>query len=220
MAANIHQLTNRHIPLQERYDAFVLWINEKTNNVSELLASELSIEVSVIDVFFELGNLDPEEFDLIDVSGLDIDELFIVVRARKDIRLRIYNRSKTFLTQTQPLKAIRDFIDDETFVKQEEFLRKVSSDGWKCIAKYLKSRNIDNGAISKRFRGLLGTLAKFRIQGREFSPDQMSWLIGGILHDLQMELHVFTCDDLKTTYREDFNLISKAIDLIKLQLSE
>jgi hypothetical protein len=213
--AALKNLTAKHIPLQKRYDDFVVWISEKTNNVPELIAVELEVEPSVVDVFFELANFDTEEFAMIDKCELDIDELFIIVRTKRNIRMQVYENAKTLLADPQPLKAIREFIDNAIFGTQDQLLRKVSSGAWKCVAKYLKSRSIEDGTITRKYRSLLVSLAKYKDQDKEFSDKQIDWLVRGILHDHEAELRIFTSNDLKNSFKDDYILIEKALELIK-----
>jgi hypothetical protein len=215
--ADLLQLTNKGVPLQKRYDQFVLWINEQTNNVPELLANSLGVDVSVVDVFFELGNLDVEEFSLIDENNIDIDELFLIVRTRKEVRLEAYKNASVLLSGKQPLKAIREFIDKQMFGSQEDLIKRVSADGWSCINKYIKQRNIVNGTITKSFRSFLYRVSKFKKENRELSSAMMDWLIRAIIHDDANNLGVFTNSALKKEFSDDYELLGKIIVVVRDQ---
>src|SRR3954451_1143584 len=104
------KLLNPKTPLQDRYDDFVRWITSKNHSIPELIAQDLGVSVSVVDVYFQLGRLDDDEFAIIDSCGFDIGSLFVFIRQPKKVRKRIYHNSKLLLQSKQPLQAIRKFI--------------------------------------------------------------------------------------------------------------
>lgn len=205
------QLCNIDKRLQERYDDFVIWINNKNNNVPELLAEELGVDASVVDVFFEIGNLDPEEFAEIDKNKIDVGALFVFVRNKKDVRLKVYKNATKLLSSSQPLKAIREFIDEEK-MDFDHFINSISANAWKSIASYLKLRSIDEGALSKRFRNVLFNCAKRKSGNQDISEKMIDWILEAIMYDNEKSLKVFLNLELERKFPDDYKIYELIIE--------
>jgi len=207
-------LLDMSIPLSERYDKFLLWMSTKNHSIPELLAHEIGVNPSVIDVFFMLGHIDDEEFNMIDARKLDIGALFIFIRYSKEIRTKVYENAEKLLKSGQPLAMIKAFIDEHNTFNAGELIQKVSSKCWSKISQYLKQRSIVNGTITAGFRSFLVTCAKQKNQGKELSTAQVDWIERAILHDKIKELGIFTNSALVKNFNDDYLLLKEIINNI------
>lgn len=212
------KLCDTNVAIQKRYDDFVRWISSKNNNVTELLAEELGVDSSVVDVFFELGNLDEEEFIEIDNNKIDVGALFVFIRCSKDIRQKVYCRSNILLSSQQPLKAIREFIDNEK-VDLDILVNSLSAKSLGSIATYLKSRDIDEGALNKGFRSMIVNAAKSVNKKSKISDKMIDWILEALTYDQEKQLGVFLNGDLKSKFPADFEIIKSIIENIKVHIS-
>jgi hypothetical protein len=213
--SDILGLLKSSIPLQQRYDSFVLWISKKNNNVPDLLAFELEVDTGVVEVFFELGNLDDDEFEIIDQSKLDISEMFIFVRFNRSIRNKVYEKAAELLASPQPLSAIKAFIDKQSQTNIEELVGQVSPKCWSAISKYLKDRDIVNGTITRRIRSMFVNVAKGTLTGK-----MTDWIIRAIFHDKEKELGIFTSELIKQKYPTDYQLFVEIRDNLESYYSQ
>lgn len=214
---DILKLLDDDIPLQKRYDTFLFWDHENTCGVTYLIAEKLGIKVSYVEVFYELGTLDAEEFESIDKLKITIDALFFVVKQNKELRLKIYaNYENIIKNATQPIRALKKFIDDDCEPDFKMKLHSISAGAYGSIASYLKSLNIEDGSITRQFRGLLVSISKLINNGDEMSDKQANWVIRAITHDKNMSFNIFTNDILKTDYPNDFIIFQDIISDINI----
>lgn len=198
-------LLNALIPLQKRYDAFLLWLSSKNHAVIEFMAQELGLTVSEVDVFNELGDLDEDEFNRIDKIGFDIGLLFIVVRAPKEIRNIMFDRHQEILNSLQPLTVLKSIVDEHSsYTSIEEMVRKISSDCWKSIASYLRQRDLVSGTITKKIRGMIMQVGIKVSRDEGISEGQLDWIVRAIEHDHTKTLGIFTNESIRTEYYEDY----------------
>lgn len=202
-------LLDSSVPLQKRYDSFLIWANDNKCITPEPMAAELGITVSEVDIYLMLGALE-EEFTIIDKAGFDIAHLFIIVREnRREARNQIYAAAEEILKSSQPLTRIKEILDESSHYNYvEDGVKKISADCWFTISSYLKQRNVENKPITKQFRGMLVTAGKKINAGKELSDKMMNWIIGAIQHDLDNDLGVFTNDDIKNKHIKDYEILS------------
>lgn len=203
-------LLDSSVPLQKRYDSFLMWANDNNCITPEPMAAELGIAVSEVDIYLMLGALEEEEFTIIDKAGFDTDHLFIIVREnRREARNKIYVAAQEILKSSQPLSRIKEILDGSSHYNYvEDGVKKISAGCWFTIASYLKQRNIENGTITKKFRSMLVTAGKMINTGQQLSDKMMNWIIGAINHDLDNNLGIFTNDDIKTKHGNDFEILN------------
>jgi hypothetical protein len=200
-------LLDPKISLQKRYDDFLRWLSTKNHAIIELMADELGITISEVDVFNELGDLDDEEFGIIDKIGFDIGLLFIVVRAPKDIRKIMYERHSEISKSHQPLTALKSIVDEHSdYASIEELVQKVSGECWKSVSSYLKQRDIVSGTITKKIRGMLIQVGNKIMAENIVTEGQIGWLIRAIEHDKTNNLGIFTNDIVKDTFNDDYHI--------------
>lgn len=203
-------LLNTAIPLQKRYDDFIIWLSKKNHAVIEFMAQELEISVSEVDVFNELDSLDEDEFEIIDSIGFDVGLLFIIVRSPKEVRKIMYDRSKEILNSEQPLTKLKSIVDEHSdYTSIEELAKKVTGNCWKSIASYLRQRDIASGTINKKIRQMFMQVGNQITAGNAISEGQLSWIIRAIEHDKANSLGVFTNDTIKTEFQEDYLIFTQ-----------
>lgn len=203
-------LLNTTIPLQQRYDDFLLWLSAKNHAVIEFMAQELELTVSEVDVFNELGALDEEEFKIIDSIGFDVGLLFIVVRSPKEIRKIMYDRNEEILHSQQPLTKLKSIIDEHSdYTSIEELTKKITGSCWKSVASYLRQREITSGTITKQIRRMLMQVGNRIIAGNEISEKQLNWIIRAIEHDKASTLGIFTNETIRTEFQEDYLIFTQ-----------
>lgn len=203
-------LLDSSIPLQKRYDDFILWLSSKNHAVIELMAQELGLAVSEVAVFNELGELEDDEFAVIDKTGFDIGLLFIVVRAPEKVRRIMYDRSVEILKSSQPLTLLKEIGDAHSdYTSIEELVKQISGDCWKSIASYLRQRNITSGTITTKIRSMLMQVGKRINTQSEVSDKQYAWIIRAIQHDYSESIGAFANEIVKTEFFEDYQIIIK-----------
>ena len=203
-------LLNIAVPLQERYDKFLLWLSSKNHAVIEFMAQELGLTVSEVDVFNELGELDENEFEIIDRIGFDIGLLFIVVRAPKEVRKIMYDSSESILNSPQPLTSLMEIVDSQNdYTSIEDLVRQISGDCWKSVASYLRQRDLTSGTITKSIRSMLVQVGNKINAGNSASDKQYAWIIRAVQHDNVDSLGIFTNETIQTDFSEDYQIIIK-----------
>lgn len=210
------KLLDTSIPLQKRYDDFLLWQSSINHVVIEFMAQELRLTVSEVAVFNELGELEEDEFDIIDKTGFDIGLLFIVVRAPEKVRRIMYGRSEEILKSSQPLTFLKEIVDQHSdYTSIEELVKQISGDCLKSIASYLRQRNIESGTITKKIRSLLVQVGN-KINSEDIVSDkQIAWIIRAIQHDYAQSIGVFTNETIKTDFHDDYLIITKVHEHIE-----
>lgn len=211
----IPELENIEIPLQERYDQFLEWVSQQSINNPEFLAPKLEVQPSVIDLFYELGALETEEFDIIDEHKIDVGILYLIVHFDKSIRSRIYARVVEFRELAQPLTAIREFVDEEIVSVYSGLLKQVCGGYWKSISQYLKAKDIDTGLLKKSVRSFFYSIGKHVSSGNELTINQLDYAAQMIVFDDEYEHGVFQNDQVHKDYPDDCQLMREALELIK-----
>jgi hypothetical protein len=130
----ILDLLNSEIPLQDRYDNFLSWLDEQNNHNSDYLASLQGVGTWIIDLYFQLHDLDDEEFKIIADNNIDLDTVYFIVHFKKVIRYKIYLKIKVFLSLRQTLSAIRSYVYNEVIAEYEHKLQQISGDFWYASA--------------------------------------------------------------------------------------
>ena len=205
MMKDILNLTDNSISISKRYDDFLMWSNQNTSIVPDVIAEKLEVDSSVVDVFHQLGELE-EEFDKIDEKKIDIDALFILVHYDNPAaRAKVYENAEQLMNDPQPMRAIREFLDNFTVPNYAEIINQVSAGAWSEIAKSLKARGIVAGSITKRFRGMLVRAANYKKRNEPISPRMCDWIMRGITADVQKELKIFSSETLIDDFTADFN---------------
>lgn len=208
-------LLDANIPLLERYDKYLQWDNEHSIISPNIIAQELEMGIAYVEVFLDLGQLETDEFAIIDKNKIHIDALVAIVKEDRADRLKIYENYTQIISNTQePIKALRNFIDGDDEPLYKEKLLKISSGAYFAISKYLKQRNIENGTITKGFRKLLFDIGKLIDNEDEMSDKQSDWVIRAITHDNIHSLRVFTNDILETDFQDDQLIFKEIISMI------
>lgn len=201
-------LLDSSLPLQKRYDDFLLWQSSINHVVIEFMAQELGLTVSDVAVFNELGELEDDEFAIIDKTGFDIGLLFIVVRAPEKVRRIMYDRSTEILKSSQPLTLLKEIVDEHSdYTSIEELVKQISGDCWKSVASYLRQRNITSGTITKNIRGMLMQVGNNTNDEKGITEGQLGWIIRAIQHDYTDSIGVFTNDIVKADFNDDYQII-------------
>ena len=204
------KLLDASIPLQKRYDDFLLWQSSINHVVIEFMAQELVLTVSEVAVFNELGELEEDEFDIIDKTGFDIGLLFIVVRAPEKVRRIMYSRCDEILKSSQPLTFLKEIVDEHSdYTGIEELVKQISGDCWKSIASYLKQRNIISGTINSAIRSMLMQVGNKINKKSDVSDKQYEWIVRAIQHDHAQSIGVFTNETIKTDFNDDYLIITR-----------
>ena len=211
----IPDLENINIPLQKRYDQFLEWVSQQGNNNPEVLAPKLNVPPSIIDLFYELGALEPEEFEIIDEHKIDTGILYLIVHFNKSIRSRIYPQVAAFMEMDQPLTAIREFVDDEIVSVYSNLLKEISGEYWKSISAYLKAKGIDSGMLKKKVRSFFYNIGRHVTSGNELTISQLEYAAQIIVYDYEYEHGVFLNDQVQKDYKADCELMTEAIELIR-----
>lgn len=209
------QLLDSSIPQSERLDRFILWCNDHANNVSEILAQQIGVKASVVEVYFELNGLDSEELVFIDKKKIDIDALFIITKANKPTRLKVYENFDSLNSQSQRLKALKEYIDAETVPDFSRLVQQISPEAWTSLAKYLKARGIVNGTITAKFRSALVTASRFRARQEDLSDKMVDWIMRAITRDKEKGLNVFCNENIKNDFPDDYKIFKEIISSIE-----
>lgn len=204
------KLLDASISLQKRYDDFLLWQSSINHVVIEFMAQELGLTVSEVAVFNELGELEEDEFDIIDKTRFDIGLLFIIVRAPEKVRRIMYSRCDEILNSSQPLTFLKEIGDEHNdYTCIEELVKQISGDCWKSIASYLKQRGINSGTINSKIRSMLMMVGNNINKTLDVSDKQYGWIIRAIQHDYAQSLGVFTNETIKTDFNDDYLIITR-----------
>ncbi len=204
------KLLDSSIPLQKRYDDFLLWQSSINYVVIELLAQELGLNVSEVAVFNELGELEDDEFAVIDKTGFDIGLLFIVVKAPEKIRRIMYDRSDEILKSSQPLTFLKEIVDEHSdYTSIHELVKQISGDCWKSVSSYLKQRNLTSGTINTGIRNMLRQVGDKINKNSEVSERQYDWIVRAVEHDYAQSLGIFTNETIETEFSDDYQVIIK-----------
>ena len=189
-------LLKNSIPLQIRYDEFVRWTSSINHSIPELMAHELGVKVSTIDVFFQLGGLEDYEFAVIDRCKLDTGMLFVFIRHTLNVRLQVYKKAKILLRSEHPLLAISKYVESLVEVDLDAEILSISKKAMCCISKYLEDRGIDENVLNKNFRKM--------IKKNKLSDKMIDWILQAIVYDREKSKGVFTNDILKTDHFSDY----------------
>lgn len=205
-------LLDSNIPLLERYDSYLKWESQNSNVSIQINAQNLGIKEAHVEVYYDLGKLEEEEFSIIDGCKIPIDHLFLIVKVEKEKRLELYRNYSTIINATnEPVKAIRNYIDGDNEPLFEEMLHNVSPKAYFSISSYLKQRDIQNGTITKRFRGFMIQVGKRLENGQKISDKQIDWIVKAISHSEVNSLNVFSNDILKNDFLKDYKIFQKII---------
>ena len=60
------KLLDANIPLLDRYDKYLQWDNQHSIISPNIIAQELEIGIAYVEVFLDLGQLESDEFIIID----------------------------------------------------------------------------------------------------------------------------------------------------------
>ncbi|GEM63389.1 hypothetical protein SF1_13710 [Sphingobacterium faecium NBRC 15299] len=204
------KLLDLSIPLQQRYDCFLIWLSSKNHVVIEFMAQDLGLTVSEVDVYNGLGELEDDEFAAIDKTGFDIGLLFIVLRAPEKVRRLMYKRSDEILKSSQPLTLLKEIVDENSdYTGIEELVKLISGNCWKSIASYLKQRNIDRNTLSVKLRSMLMGVGNSINLKKQISDAQLAWIIRAIQFDHSESSGVFTNEILEKDFNDDYQIFIK-----------
>lgn len=203
-------LTDIGIPIQERYDKFLLWSNTHPAIIADVIAGQIEVDSSVVDVFFLLGEME-DEFQIIDDKKIDVSALFLIVRCEKAVRMKIYDNAERLLSESQPMHAIRRFIEKASSPDFNSIVNQISATTWKIASKYVRSRKIESGTITSKFPGMLNKAYRFKNNGWRISDNMCDWIIRGIVHDREHEFGIFTNPEILDHSPEDFNHLDTII---------
>jgi hypothetical protein len=201
---DILNLTDVGIPIQKRYDEFLLWSNSHSSIIPDVIADQIKVDSSVVDVFLVLGELE-DEFDIINEKKIDVSALFLIVRCKKEVRLKIYDNAEVLLAESQPMHAIRKFIEKASSPDFTEVINMITAKTWKIISNYIKQRKIESGTISDKFPNMLAKCSTFKTQGKLISEPMCEWIIRAIVHDKEHAFGIFTNVEILNHSSEDFN---------------
>ncbi|MGF7072370.1 hypothetical protein [Mucilaginibacter sp. 3215] len=202
---DILNLTDNSIPISKRYDDFLIWSNQNTSIVPDVIAEKLEVDSSVVDVFHQLGELE-DEFKIIDEKKIDIATLFILVRYdNPEARAKVYDNAETLLADPQPMKAVREFLENLVVPDYSTIINQVSANAWAEVSKALKARDIVAGTITKQFRSMLITAAGLKRRNEPITPKMCDWILRAINVDVQQELRIFSSETLINDFTTDFN---------------
>lgn len=215
MADKLH-LLNADIPLQIRYDKYLEWESQNSTVSLQVVAQNLEIRIAYVEVFVDLGKLDEEEFNIIDDCKINIDSLVLITKEEKPTREKIYSNYNIIISNTnEPLKALRNFIDGDNEPLFREKLERVSPEAYFKIAQYLKQVGIEQGTITKQFRGLLVSVGK-RLQNEETVSDpQIDWIVRAITFSNIHTLNVFSNELLETDFPDDYLIFQEIVEIIE-----
>lgn len=213
-------LKNEAVPIQKRYDDFAQWCNENNYWSGDVIATELGVELSIVEVFTDLAQFEEEEMMIITEKSIDVDSLFIIRTYEKEIRYRIYDNWENLTSKSQRLTAIKEFGDKILFGDYQDHLNRVSIDSWNLILKYITERDIVNGTITKRFRSMLYNIIRYKKESKEITPSMCEWVARALLHDSKVGLNIFSNDDLKNSHKADHELFATVLDRINNFIEE
>lgn len=208
-------LENIENPLQERYDRFLEWVSQQGNYNAEFLAPKINVEPSVIDLFFELGALEVDEFKIIDAHKIDVGILYLIVHFNKAIRSRIYPVISDFLSLPHPLSAIREFVDQEIVSEYNLLLSKVSGNYWKSISAYLKAKDVNSGLFNAKARSFFYDIGNAVNRNSILTLNQLDYAAQILVFDSELRHGVFFNDQAKKDYPTDCDNMAEALELIK-----
>jgi len=212
--ADILNLLDTSIPLQKRYDTFLKWDNQNAFTVTNLVATKLEIGIAHVEVFFDLGKLDDEEFPIIDDKKISIDSLVLIVKEEKSTRLKVYSDYEKIVNTIQPIKALREYIDNLINPSIDHLYEKLTSGVFFSISKYLKQRGIDETPLNLWFRSFMVGCGKTVSKGENLSERQKAQITRAISYDNMSSLNVFSNDILKNDFEADFNVFQEITELI------
>ncbi|WP_333810081.1 hypothetical protein [Flavobacterium sp.] len=205
-------LLDPNIPLSERYDSYLEWETQNSTISIQVIAQNLGIREAHVEVYFDLGKLDEEEFNTIDDSKIPIDHLFLIIKEDKQKRIELYNNYKIIVNDTkEPIKAIRNYIDGDNEPLFKKMLHNVSPNAYYSVSSYLKQRDIQSGTIIKGFRGCLINVGNRVKNGDVISDKQIDWIVKAIAHSEVESLNVFSNDILKNDLPDDYEIFRKII---------
>lgn len=205
-------LLDPNIPLSERYDSYLKWESQNSTISIQVIAQNLGIREAHVEVYFDLGKLEDEEFNAIDSCKIPIDHLFLIIKEDKEKRLELYKNYTTIINGTsEPVKAIRNYIDGDNEPLFKQLLHNISPEAYFSISSYLKQRDIQSGTIIKGFRNCLIQVGNRVRKGEEISDKQIDWIVKAISHSEVETLNVFSNDILKTDYPDDYEIFQKII---------
>lgn len=203
--ADILNLNDSLIPISKRYDDFLLWSHEHPSIIPEVIAENLGVEISVVNVFHQLGEFE-QHFQNIDEKKVSVDSLFLLVRYdNPEVWEKVFEQVDVIQGDSQPMNALRMFIEKIMIPDYYETINNISAKAFASIAKTLKARNITSGTINKSFRGMLVLASKNRINNERISNKMCDWIMRAINRDVQNELGIFNNEDLLNNYTEDYN---------------
>lgn len=209
------KLKDTTVSLAARYESFLKWLLNQNNQNIEYLASILQVEPGIVDLFFRLGEVEPEEYEIISKEEIDIDILVLIIYWKKAIRYRIYSKIGEFLSLPQPATAVREFVEENIIGTYESMLQEISVEYWNSIVRYLKDRNITGGAFSPKFRSMLVGVIRKLSDDETISQGQLDWIAQAIICDHDDEMGVFFSANAKKKFPKDCLKIKEILELIK-----
>ncbi len=209
-------LLDLKIPLMERYNRYLKWDSQNSIVAIQIISQNLGISEANVEVYFDLGKLDDEEFDIIDNCKIPIDHLFLIIKEDKERRIELYNNYITIINGTnEPVKAIRNYIDGDNEPLFKQLLQNVSYGAYRSISSYLKQTNTVKGTITTGFRSCLYQVSNKVENGDEISDGQTDWIVKAISYAESQGLNVFSNDLLKSDFIDDYEIFQKIIGEIK-----
>ncbi|MDT0554505.1 hypothetical protein [Patiriisocius hiemis] len=212
-------LLNKSVPLLNRYDKYLEWESQNSTISLQVVSQNLEIATPYVEAYTDMGKLDyPDEFNTIDSLNIDLDSLVLILKEESDIREHIYaNYSSIILNTTQPIKALRNFIEGNNEPLFRDKLESITPQAYFKIAQYLKQVGIIEGTINKGFRGLLVSIGR-KIQNDEYVSDkQFDWVVRAITHSNIHSLSVFTNEIIEKDFPEDYIIFKEIITIIETQ---
>src|SRR5476651_911854 len=124
--ADILNLTDSSIPISKRYDDFLLWSHDHPSIIPEVIAENLGVEISVVNVFHQLGEFE-QEFPKIDEKKINVDSLFLLVRYdNPKVWAKVFDDAEIIQGDPQPMNALRMFIEKIMIPDYYETINKIS----------------------------------------------------------------------------------------------
>lgn len=212
-------LLNKSVPLLERYDKYLEWESQNSTISLQVVSQNLEIDSPYVEAYTDMGKLDyPEEFKRIDSLNIDLDSLVLILKEESETRRHIYDNFSTIVSNTsQPIKALRNFIEGNNEPLFRDKLESISPPAYFKISQYLKQTSIVSGTITKSFRNLLVTIGR-KLQNEEYVSDkQFDWVVRAITHSNIHSLNVFTNEIIEKDFHEDYIIFKEIITIIETQ---
>jgi len=210
------KLSDDSIPILKRLKTFIeeteklgfniQAINDGTLN-EHILSNAFEIPPSLVCMYFNLYLSEEDELQYLAEKKLHTSLLNTLMFINPIIRDVIYEKLDEFLKDEYPIESIIRFINEGNWrLRIQDLYEKVEKEYWAAVSSYLKDTSTANGTITTSFRNLL-----MRIRTKA-SEKQLNWLERGIIHDYELNLHVFINDSMKSNHPKAVKLIKKYIE--------